>query len=748
MSSETQRLEFPIPVGRKQRERYKEAGIVLSMRRGMGYQELSVPGGFSSSDLAQLSPEDLHDLIGYLESTSLKDLLDEAIKIQELRKQAESLGNQEYVYTKETKPIGWEIRDRTNTETVNQLMSLERKGISQSLIGLEIEFSCPENSVSINTHWESVRETAISNLGEQIKNANDDFEIKRIREKILAIEKFNAREMLMYDLIELDQETSPYLEQLFGAGSDGDGYYDGRNVLELKIKPQNPDEIHKIRQIVLRKIYEKATEYGLNITSKPSYHVSVSFWDEDGNIFDDKHPKFDQSGKLLAEGITRAMFDALPVLISNYDLGARDLKPIGLEINREGILRFSSGRIEVRPAVEGSSQNVELMILLLLAGANYGLEQKENDEVHKAQKVESPVVNHVPGKCKVTSHVIGNSSISANGYLVVPQDYIAHSQTKILYELGLIDEASMNVPPFLQALFGDADEFPYIIEFFNHIRIVETDEGDSKLEFPTTSDSVYEFILPEINMDVVPREIRQRMERGEEIPYDEWSFIRPGDRIPSLKRKRQINVGELQDSISIIGIRSKFVVPGYNSTTFDLDQRPENSTLPDYSWSRYRRLVNSQALSSVMPPDFFEEFCDEVLDYIDVRKEDENKLSEAEELERVKEEFVEKILDGQWKKKEMDDWQLAKMKRKGLDRAENFVSKYYEITFERIRDENEFRTNINLIIRSIVDFDSVDWSDQYFFGTSSGFECHLQLSTTLFWKLRKAIKKLSQPIRI
>ncbi len=137
-----------------------------------------------------------------------------------------------------------------------------------------------------------------------------------------------------------------------------------------------------------------------------SRHMNISFEDANGNLLYDEHPEFLTRGKAIAECITKAFHDLQPevnkstYLAVNYD----DRKKFGYSANinlgtckAASIAHRSSGheptaRLEIRTPVyygaEGETENTELLMLGLLAGAAYALEsppeERTNDGVKEA----------------------------------------------------------------------------------------------------------------------------------------------------------------------------------------------------------------------------------------------------------------------------------------------------------------------------------------------------------------------------
>jgi hypothetical protein len=122
---------------------------------------------------------------------------------------------------------------------------LRTHGIDDVQIGLEVEFALHERPQGGNriehfpidgfTKASEIQAAAIEKL-ERDYIVADDTQKSALRTKIDAIKEFTPREILMFDLIEVDPRTKNMLEPLFGKGRDGDGYYDARDKFELKFR--------------------------------------------------------------------------------------------------------------------------------------------------------------------------------------------------------------------------------------------------------------------------------------------------------------------------------------------------------------------------------------------------------------------------------------------------------------------------------------------------------------------------------
>jgi hypothetical protein len=609
MFRERARLDYPIAVNDEKHAEFKMNGIVFTARNNKGlYTRIKSPYDIDVPDFASLSEENLYNLSPHLQGTHYEDAVDMAERIQLLRKQAETVHQDGFLYPVKEKPFTWELRKKIPVEVSKQLENLKDLGLEVK-VGLELEFSCPENSVDGFTLWRTQKRRVMRDLRRQISETTGKKEKKKLQEKLNAISKFNAREMLMYELIEMDGETKDVLEPLFGTGRDGSGYYDGYSVLELKIKPDTPLAVIAARKVVLKKLYDRATDYGLEITHHPSFHINVSFWNKKGNVLSDKNPSFSRTGKRITEGIARAYYESIFVLIDKYSARSDRLISLALDVHRQNLLRYSSSRIEVRPSIHDFSQDPEAILAILLSGAIFGLTRKSDRNIVRAKRVSSPLVHHEKERVKVTSHVLNNSTLRPNGTLKVSNSYIRDHEDSLLYELGLLKKPiTTSIHPFLRAMFR-SDNFPHLKRFFNNIRVEKNPDGKRKIIFPETSKGKYQFVIPAENMEKIPVEMQKRIRQGKKVTNDELSpFIRPGEKIPHPEETMTINVAKLTGKFEVVGFRSKYTVNKYDLNKLVRSKKPRNWT--PYAWAKYRRLYYGRTLTAGFSPDFRKEFKD------------------------------------------------------------------------------------------------------------------------------------------
>jgi len=698
-------------MGNRQRERYLQNGLNFISKKDEGYTRFTAAfDGLSPADFASLSIQDLYDLVPVLGYTKYENIVNQAIKINKLVRQSTTIHKDGFPYPVLQKPYTWSLAEKISCELESQVDRLQEHGID-TLVGLEMEFSMSEEPIATFDHWISVKNDILLQLYESAELAESEDEYQLILDKIHQVQKFNAREVLMYDLIECDLRTRDIFESLFGINRDGQGYYDARGVLELKFKPVDPQTALFNRVKVLEILFEKAAEYGLVLDSLPSFHVNISFWDENGNIFDDSHPDFFTKGKALVEGIAKAFYDNIFVLLNKSEINSDELRDFEISVHRMSLLRYSSDRIEVRPSVHGSLQDPNIIIATFLAGALYGLSNQEKDELLKAHEVISPVVHHESGLLKVFSHVLSNSTIDEHGFLTVNEEYVRDHIQTLEYELGLVDEPpSDSLVNAIYGMFYKSEYLPFIIDFLQSTRVVISDENILQFDFPVTANGMYEFTIPSINIDKIPETLKKRLENGEsiEVMRSEISrYLNPGDRMPQLARRCVINVASLLNSVWITDLHTKLVVKGYSVNNY---QTSENVT-PSIAWLRYDQLMNSRVLQEEFSKDFFKALVDITHDMLSANDVFHDEHWDAQQVENL---FHAKILDEDWTVTRANKSVVSFWKENGQVEGRDFIKKAVLVKFKRIFDKDPFVLELHNVLQTLF----VSLNKTYWYGVS------------------------------
>jgi hypothetical protein len=380
----------------------------------------------------------------------------------------------------------------TQEEIVHQMQELRQQGIDDVQIGMEVEFSFPHEPkigsgkeqllVGGFTKAAEIQAEAVKKLEQEFSEAGIEQQ-SIIRAKIDAIKTFTPREILMYDLIECDARTKHILEPLFGTGRDGDGYYDAVDGLELKLKPASPEKIIQNRKALIKVLMEKAGEYGLVFEENPMYHVSFSFWAKDKNILDSRNDQFDTYAPGIVKGVGKVISEAAPVAHSSEYVYYNPENPIAVTADRETLVRYASGRFEVRL----SNQVPDTIIPIILAGAASGLSKEKTDkfDMLPAKKARSPRVKHSPGAHKMIAHLLNGSTLTDEGMLIAPYRYLTGKVLKIMQDLGIPPEGNYS------ELSGvDKGLMDGLIKFFSKVKVANH-AGRYEIIWPTTAEGSY-----------------------------------------------------------------------------------------------------------------------------------------------------------------------------------------------------------------------------------------------------------------
>lgn len=602
MPQETYGLDYPADMGDRQRKRIAMNGIDLVERSGKGLTALRTHFTLRPEDFASLSSKDLYDLIPHLQDTPYKKAMDEAMRMQDLIRQAKSFPEPGFYAPGESRPFTWPLRESLPGEIDNQLHELKEFGIESVMVGLELEFVCPEEAVLGFHKAEEVKRKVLLELSEEIKKTGDEFRLSELLTRYEEIEKFNDREMMMFDLVELDPIARDLVEPVFGRGHGGKGYYDNVDVLELRMKMGEISGVEGKRRQLTERIFAKATEYGLVIKNSPCVHVNVSFWDKDGNVFASDHPHFADTGKRICEGMALAFFEALPVIVNESYLEYDDVKDLRLGISRNDNLRYSTNRVEVRPSARGDVQDVQMMMSLCLAGALWGLRNPDSREMKKADLVVSPNILCDSERYDVLIDILHGASITPDGHFLFDESYVRNVGDKLNWELGIT-----NRPPkatIVSSLFGNNftdSEFTGLHNFLKEIRVLRDGGNGYKLLFPETSPGKFEVHIPGINWEALPKGLQQLILSGKKPSHSEISkYIKPGDLVPKPPRKVMIDVDGLRRSLRCVGVVSRWSVPGYDlNQPYGVDENGQQKLFV----SRIQRMKDSRVIAKAFTPE-------------------------------------------------------------------------------------------------------------------------------------------------
>ncbi|MDD3181900.1 MAG: hypothetical protein PHD48_03745 [Alphaproteobacteria bacterium] len=547
--------------------------------------------------ISLLPTKNIQKLIELCAYSPLYEGIKDAQAMHLLRKMAEnSTDNFPLPYAK--RPFTWAVNTHIPDEIEELNKKLQKQGIDQVRVGMEIEFSLPEEPLQWIKKAEEVKAEILGEISDQIKQSPHNERTVLLEKKKELVEQFNAREILMFDMIERDEKTKDILEPLFGTGRDGNGYYDAEGTLELKIKHCDSRDIIQNRRTVLRTLFRKASELGLLLDTAPTQHVNISFWKDEQNLFDEAHPEFLITGKKIMEGITKAFYETCPVLITDLELN-EPLPPLSCSANREEYLRSSTGRLEVRPSQYGTHQDPDFITMVAMAGGLYGLESMNNDAQQRAIITTKGNFSHTEGLFKVTSHVLSNSTVTDKGLIIPPSAYIEQKAQSIAFELGLTTISPSSLEQCLggKSLFADP-----LNNFFKQVKIRNTPSGLS-VQWPETKREQYAFTTPEINMHLLPADLQERVRGGKELPEqlpEGLSIKLWGKDLPKAAQTYTINTATLSKNIQLHSFSKRLIIPnGYNMNTTQGGASIEQS--------RLQRMAESSVLKKCLRDETFQE---------------------------------------------------------------------------------------------------------------------------------------------
>lgn len=355
----------------------------------------------------------------------------------------------------------WPYDAELKEEIPKQLNRLKELGIDQVKIGYEIELRLPEEPEMYadfgvlpepNKHWLEVRNSILDTLKKDpIKNS----------EIIKQVASFNAREVLMYDLLHLDERTSHMLHPL-----RPDQYYDGR-ALEAKIDEKDPLTAIRNHEILMDVLFEKAAQYGLdrriNGSSPPCLHFNISFWKNGVNINDPSFfvnpsdPTIKTDTAKIVEGIARALYDT-PITFFSKDYSGRfgcfnaaKMRPITVGPSRMLTMRLKGlgkdARFEISLHNDQLHQHTPMIVSNILSGALFGLDEKNR------AYIDTHVLDATPCKrifchnkeekdfaAVCFTHVLNGSYVDSSHKLQLPEDYIAYNIAHLATSLGWIEK--------------------------------------------------------------------------------------------------------------------------------------------------------------------------------------------------------------------------------------------------------------------------------------------------------------------
>lgn len=380
-------------------------------------------------------------------------------------------------------------------DTLHSIQEQERRLITTlgvtPKVGLEVEFATYKTTVGESAdHWKDVKAKILAGMNP----ADPDYQ---------AVADFGPREVMIYDLLHLDARTKELLEPLAVTG-----YFDGGDMMELKLKPVMPSQMTQHLDSLAEALYDKAVhEYGLVFYEggNPGYHVNLSFWDDKGNLLEQAHPDFSRKGKAVVESLLRGIYDSYSMQLDNKALLNEIPDRCSLTVDRTGAVRFAKGRAEIRPTKEDKNFDPLLLLSIGMAGAEHALQasgQKRPLERHldrgyilPVRQVQKAGVEERTDDLKVVAHVLNGALIESDRTLSIPESYVREKAERLAEQLGLIVPDYMHESARdMMRMFGQ--EAPYtqgLVDFFKQVAVAKTPGGKYRIVWPETGHDRYSF---------------------------------------------------------------------------------------------------------------------------------------------------------------------------------------------------------------------------------------------------------------
>ena len=374
---------------------------------------------------------------------------------------------------------------------------LAEHGIDDVLLGAEVEYSRFPPTLSTE-HSERIKSQIVNSLEEQIQGVEDRRSRADLAARQVAIREFNAREVMMYDLL-ADPRVSHFFEPLFGVTGEN-CYYDAAGVLEKKTKPFDESVVSDRINLIKAVLREKAEQFGFDpeIAEAGTVHLSFSFHNDKGNIFapDTRDPGL--MAKIVA-GASYALRGAADYLDGYSRLGNRpSVGAFRAHPGREHKIRIAPNRMELRLNKMLGEIDVDAITMVVLAGAAYGLKPKDvgyfNDNVPQVQLVKALEVETKDPSRNVLLHTLQGCIVGDDGYLIPPGEYIYESFAVKgggpAIELGLEPKGSvcLDEVPSAEVIKNNLNVMSSesLEDVLSNTRVVPVDGGGYALQWPNT----------------------------------------------------------------------------------------------------------------------------------------------------------------------------------------------------------------------------------------------------------------------
>lgn len=287
----------------------------------------------------------------------------------------------------------------------------------------------------------------------KLKEIAPKLEKRLEREKLMPLthqtfmQNFAAASLDEVFMTDLHLRLDGILQPRFGKGKKG--FFDPQGVLEASTVPADPVKDVAQWHAFCNTLSDMAKEYGMSLAF---YKRDITLRAADHATGEALFQPRDDGGKgpHLAEGILRAVHDAMPVLMKKkYIADHVDGEKLDMGFGRQHAMRSRGELLELRTnhnPMAGSHPALENLVLL--AGAQYGL-SRHHGAAYKETMVEArfgdkTIFNSTQNKLFFLEELLNSAQVQENGQLKVPNARLAMKYNPYLQkELHLKEKATL-----------------------------------------------------------------------------------------------------------------------------------------------------------------------------------------------------------------------------------------------------------------------------------------------------------------
>ena len=179
-------LTYAFRISAEKHRAYKQAGIEFTNYTPEGYCRVSADLSTldASEKLSHLPLDDLQDLLSLFPDSELKPGLDRAISLSILRRMADKEPDG-FPAASNFRPFTWASTNHLVPEDVKRLDEYLRSlGVEQTRVGMELEFTIPEDPVEGFEHWKIVKQGILEDIDNQIASLGNPEKLHRKKAEI------------------------------------------------------------------------------------------------------------------------------------------------------------------------------------------------------------------------------------------------------------------------------------------------------------------------------------------------------------------------------------------------------------------------------------------------------------------------------------------------------------------------------------------------------------------------------------